>query len=74
MQRQHILGLEIDITNIQQASENLLTMAQTKTGAYICFANAHMCVEAQENHELRRAVRDRDRQHRRAREERPRAA
>ncbi len=56
MQRQHILGLEIDITNIQQASEDLLIMAQTKPGAYICFANAHMCIVAQEDPVLRRAV------------------
>ena len=42
----NVLGTEIDVTTLRSTIERVLELAQSRLPAYICFATAHMLVEA----------------------------
>lgn len=51
----NILNTDIAITNIDHTCEQILRLAETREPGYVCFATAHMLVEATRNIAVRKA-------------------
>lgn len=56
----NVLGSCVDVTNHKQATERILALAGENNSSYICFATAHMLVEASQDKALKAAYRDAD--------------
>jgi N-acetylglucosaminyldiphosphoundecaprenol N-acetyl-beta-D-mannosaminyltransferase len=55
-----ILEMRIDVTSYDQASNQILTWSKASVGRYVCVANVHMCMEAFDNYNFCRIVRNAD--------------
>ena len=44
--RQRIISLNIDLVSYNEALNQIISCAKSKTGGYVCFANVHMIIEA----------------------------
>ncbi|MBU2892240.1 WecB/TagA/CpsF family glycosyltransferase [Colwellia sp. D2M02] len=44
--KSNILSLSVNVINISQAVEHIITLAVKKSAAYVCVSNVHMCMEA----------------------------
>ena len=53
-----VLGTPIEVTNFDRTSETILSLARLGKPAYVCFATAHMLVEASRDAVVERAYRD----------------
>jgi len=45
MIRQKIITMDVDVTSLSSAVEQVLTLAGLGRGAYVCVSNVHMCME-----------------------------
>jgi N-acetylglucosaminyldiphosphoundecaprenol N-acetyl-beta-D-mannosaminyltransferase len=51
----NILGTKVDVTTLNLARERIIAMAETRRSSYVCFATAHMLVEASRDESIRDA-------------------
>lgn len=49
MDRKKIISLDINCISYDNAINHILKLAKNKTSSYVCFANAHMTIEAYQN-------------------------
>lgn len=45
LEHRHIVGMRVDATSYQDATDRILAWAATKTGKYVCASNVHMAME-----------------------------
>ena len=53
-----VLGTAIDVTTYASTCDRIFELASTREGSYVCFATAHMLVEATRNRSIDRAYRE----------------
>lgn len=51
-----VLGLQVGITSLEQATEYVIQESQAGKAGYVCAANVHMCMEAHDNESFRQIV------------------
>jgi N-acetylglucosaminyldiphosphoundecaprenol N-acetyl-beta-D-mannosaminyltransferase len=40
-----IISMDVDVTNLEHAVENIILLSHTNHSSYICVSNVHMCME-----------------------------
>jgi len=51
-----ILGMNVAVTSLKQATERVIQLSESRTGGYVCAANVHMCMEAYRDSAFRAVV------------------
>jgi len=46
MEKTKIIKMDVNVTALQPAVDKVLELARAKSGAYVCVANVHMCMES----------------------------
>jgi N-acetylglucosaminyldiphosphoundecaprenol N-acetyl-beta-D-mannosaminyltransferase len=49
LEHRHIIGMRVDATTYEDATERIVTWAQSKVGKRVCAANVHMAMETYDN-------------------------
>jgi N-acetylglucosaminyldiphosphoundecaprenol N-acetyl-beta-D-mannosaminyltransferase len=49
LEYRHIIGMRVDATSYEDATERIVTWAKTKIGKRVCAANVHMAMETYDN-------------------------
>ncbi|MDP2485786.1 WecB/TagA/CpsF family glycosyltransferase [Pseudoalteromonas marina] len=56
MFKQKIIKMDVDVTNLDSALQQVEILATKKQGAYVCVSNVHMCIEALDSNEFEQVV------------------
>ena len=51
-----VLGLQVDVTSLKQATEYVIQRSQTEQNGYVCAANVHMCMESHDDKDFQQVV------------------
>lgn len=51
-----VLGMRVDITSLEQATEYVIQGSQTEQKGYVCAAGVHMCMESHDDEDFQRIV------------------
>jgi N-acetylglucosaminyldiphosphoundecaprenol N-acetyl-beta-D-mannosaminyltransferase len=51
-----VLGLRVDVTSLDQATEYVIQRSQTDKNGYVCAANVHMCMESHDDEGFQKIV------------------
>ena len=54
--RQKILTMDVDVTDLKTAVAHVFNMVSLNSGAYVCVANVHMCMETFDSTDFRNIV------------------
>lgn len=60
IKHRHILGMRVDATSYQDATQRVIAWAKAAESRYVCAANVHMVMEAYDRGEFARTVNDAD--------------
>lgn len=55
-----VISMNVDVTNTSQTLDRVIALTTTKTGAYICVSNVHMCMEVFDSPEFESVVNSAD--------------
>lgn len=56
IEKREVLSLKISLLSYNDALEHIINLAQSQMGAYVCFANVHMTIEAVEDRKFAEQV------------------
>jgi N-acetylglucosaminyldiphosphoundecaprenol N-acetyl-beta-D-mannosaminyltransferase len=59
-QHRHILGMRVDATSYENATNNVINWAKEGRSCYVCIANVHMTMEVYDNHAFKKIVNNAD--------------
>ena len=60
MKRQKIITMDVDVTTLDNAIEQVLSFLKLEQGAYVCVSNVHMCMETFDSEKFRNVVNQAD--------------
>lgn len=60
MNKQNIIKMNVDITNLTDAIDNVIYLSQINSGSYVCVSNVHMCMEVYDSAEFSKIVNEAD--------------
>jgi N-acetylglucosaminyldiphosphoundecaprenol N-acetyl-beta-D-mannosaminyltransferase len=55
-----VIKMDVDVTNLDAALQQVETLAISKQGAYVCVSNVHMCIETLDSNEFEQVVNNAD--------------
>lgn len=56
LNQRYILGMKVNITNYEDATQQIIQLAQARKSSYVCLANVHMVMEAFDSAEFRQII------------------
>jgi N-acetylglucosaminyldiphosphoundecaprenol N-acetyl-beta-D-mannosaminyltransferase len=55
-----VISMDVDVTNIEAALSQVETLANSKSGSYVCVSNVHMCMEVFDSSDFESVVNNAD--------------